>query len=272
MDQRAEFLAWMKKNKVPLTLEAAVDLNWGGSKTVDEVLDSPELLAQVPEELLPKDEEPAPDSQESDVSDKKSAAKSPAEPDEDATATDQAGADTDADADAGEDAGYQGAEEQPEAAPSGPSMVMERGKSYTVQYHDEKTGVAVKITGKLRTFGKDGATLVTDDGHEHKVPWSAFAKPGEKPRAKVQASSAPVAKAAAPVLLFRKSEDAGGVPLMILGMAVAAQQDAAVLSAAPAPGPVEDPGPAQDAVEPYRDGRVGYLRHAFSALRNFWKA
>lgn len=49
----AEVLAWMKRNGVPLTLEAFVDLNWFGDWTADEVLDEPELAAQIPKSLLP---------------------------------------------------------------------------------------------------------------------------------------------------------------------------------------------------------------------------
>lgn len=55
-----EMAAWMKSRGVDPTLEAFVDLNWGGEKTVEEVLAEPELASQIPPSLMQGSETEAP--------------------------------------------------------------------------------------------------------------------------------------------------------------------------------------------------------------------
>lgn len=54
-DPAQEVLEWMKGRGVTPTSEAFVDLNWGGHKTVEEVLEEPELARPIPASLLPND-------------------------------------------------------------------------------------------------------------------------------------------------------------------------------------------------------------------------
>jgi hypothetical protein len=171
-------------------------------------------------------------------------------------------------------------------APKGPKVTLNKGKPYDFTYHDEKSGVAVQARGTLVNWGPSGAQFLGEDGNVHKVPWSALA-PKDKAAIQAQAqpgssvragSSKTTAKAHDPVLVFLKSDtgfgDIAGVPVVVFGMAAAAQADAE--SAAP-PAADADPGahapaPAEATEEEPRadDRRFGYLTHAFRALRNFW--
>lgn len=95
-------------------------------------------------------------------------------------------------------AGYTGPSEVAPEAPKDPKIVLEHGKEYEFQHHHPESGVAVRAKGKVTSWGRDGATMVSQDGQTHKVPWSSLspkekaeqqASGGAKPRARVKAGS-----------------------------------------------------------------------------------